>query len=250
MREADFKEFAAMLDAVCGLLSRGTYKPDAQNTALFFRALSSFTLAEVRAGLDAHVSDPQRGRFVPVPADVIAQIVGRAEQDGRPGADEAWALAMSSRDESRTVVWTAEVSEAWGIARHVLTAGDEVGARVAFRDAYNRLVEAARSKRKAPEWQVSFGFDAQQREAALIEAHKAGLLPAPQMVALPAPDAFAPLVGNPEMPEELRAKLAALRERALARLAGPTQADIDRERTAALQQEAARRVAQYQGHPA
>lgn len=74
MTEADFDEFADMLDAVCSMLSRGTYTPNATAIALFFRSLEEYDLATVRAAFAAHVKDPRRGRYVPVPADIIAKI--------------------------------------------------------------------------------------------------------------------------------------------------------------------------------
>ena len=44
------------------------------------------------------------------------------EQDGRPGADEAWAIALGALDEADTVVWTDEMAEAFAIARVFSTA--------------------------------------------------------------------------------------------------------------------------------
>ena len=215
MRKADFDAFSQMLDAVCGLLSRGTYVPSPANTAMFFRALAKHSLDEVRAGFDAHVSDPQRGRFVPVPADILAQIEGLAANDGRPGADEAWAIALRAADEAETVVWTAEASQAWAIARPVLDSGDEVGARMAFRDAYNRLVEQARQHRQPATWSTSIGFDPQRREAAITAAVEAGRLPASELPQLPAPRAAVALLGMTAaagIPEHAREALERFRE--------------------------------------
>lgn len=208
MREADFEAFGDLLDAVCGLLSRGQYTPSGMNTALWFRALAAHDLATVRRAFDAHVKDPQRGRFVPVPADILAQIEGAAADDGRPGPEEAWALAIKARDESATVVWTEEAAQAWELARGVLQLGDEVGARVAFREAYQRAVTAAREVRRPVAWSVSLGFDAEARGVALRAAVQAGRLAAPEAEALlPGPvRTFGP-------PPEVRAVLQALRDR-------------------------------------
>src|SRR5688572_10882814 len=98
MRDAEILRFTELLDATCSLRSRGTYKPNAQQAELFFRALSQYDMATVRAAFDAHVKDPVRGRFVPLPADIIAQIIGQTDADGRPGAEEAWATAVLARD--------------------------------------------------------------------------------------------------------------------------------------------------------
>jgi hypothetical protein len=92
---------------------------------------------------------------------------------GHPTANEAWGLVLASRDESETVVWTEQIAEAAGIAQPVLDAGDEVGARMAFRDAYDRIL---RERPEAPRWFASIGSDPQRRTAALDKAVRAGLL--------------------------------------------------------------------------
>lgn len=119
----------------------------------------------------------------------LAAVLERIEeQDGRPGADEAWAIALGALDEAETVVWTDEMAEAFAVARPVLEARDKVGARVAFRDAYERLVREGREAGKGCKWVASVGHDAARREAALIQAVQRGrvaaesvshLLPAP-----------------------------------------------------------------------
>ena len=108
------------------------------------------------------------------------------EPSGHPTANEAWGLVLASRDESDTVVWTEQIAEAAGVAQPVLDVGDEVGARMAFRDAYERIL---RERPEKPRWFPSLGSDPQRRAAALERAaraglltqqHAAGLLPAPK----------------------------------------------------------------------
>lgn len=214
MRESDFSEFSEMLDAVCGLLSRGAYRPNATNTALWFRALAAHPLATVRAGFDAHVTDPDRGRFVPTPADILAKIQGAEQDDGRPGPEEAWAISIAANDEQQTLVWTEEMAQAWGVAAPVLQAGDEVGARMAFREAYNRIVESARRARQPVVWSASLGLDKDRRLGPLNAAVEAGRLKASDLPALP-PPAGTPLLGWDEpkgMPPHIRERLLKLRE--------------------------------------
>lgn len=245
MRETDFDEFGAMLDAVCGLLSRGAYVPSATNTALWFRALAAHDLDAVRAGFDAHVKDRQRGRFVPTPADVLAQIDGLAADDGRPGAEEAWATALRARDEAETVVWTAEMAGAWNVARSALDVGDEVGARMAFRESYGRLTDAARAQRQPAAWSVSLGFDPQRREQAIDAAVAAGRLPLDHPHALPAPAAHArlTLVPPPGSAAAARERLQAMAEQLRAKPERPSVAQLEHERIRALKAETAQRVA-------
>lgn len=249
MREPDFTEFSKLLDAVCSLLSRGTYVPNATNTALWFRSLQAHELAVVRSAFEAHVKDPQRGRFVPMPADVIAQIEGLASNDGRPGAEEAWATALRARDEAETVVWTAEMADAWAVARSVFDLGDEVGARMAFREAYTRLVEEARRAHMPVAWSVSLGFDLERRALAITAAVHAGRLPQEELFALPAPSRGDMLLlpVSSANTDVARQRLRELAEKLRNPAERPSAAQLAHERTKRLKAEAARLLAERMG---
>lgn len=109
----------------------------------------------------------------------LAAVLERVEEeDGRPGADEAWSIALASADEGETVVWTDEMAQAFGVAQPVLDARDKVGARMAFRDAYERMVRDARSAGVPCRWTVSIGHDAERRAVALQAAVTLKRLPA------------------------------------------------------------------------
>lgn len=207
MVERDLQPFCDMLDDVWGLYPQAKPPSEGQK-AMFFRALAEHTIAAVRRAFDAHVKDKTRGKFPPLPADIIFQIEGEAANDGRPGAEEAWAIALQSADEAATVVWTNEIAQAWGIARVIYAEGDEVGARMAFKESYTRLLAEARKGGVAPQWTASLGHDAERRDAALDRAHIAGYLPKPEPLRqLPAPDhAMSPR--NRRMPECVRDRIA------------------------------------------
>ena len=88
-------------------------------------------------------------------------------------------------DMAETVVWTDQVAEAAAVARPILESGDEVGARMAFRDAYERMI---RERNDSPKWFPSLGHDPVRRNTALDRAvadgrlrreHVDGLLPPP-----------------------------------------------------------------------
>jgi hypothetical protein len=101
----------------------------------------------------------------------LASIIQRAEAaDGRPGKDEAWAIAMTTNDEYETVVLTNEIQLALAAAKPVLDAGDKVGARMAFISAYERLVSQAREDGTRVNWHVSVGFDSNRRVEAITKA--------------------------------------------------------------------------------
>jgi hypothetical protein len=247
MRESDFDAFSTMLDDVAGLYPRGAVTQGQK--AMFFRALSAHPLAEVRAGFDAHVKDTVRGRFLPMPADILAQIEGLAADDGRPGPEEAWAAALRSADESNTVVWTEEMSQAWAVAWPVLQGDDQVGARMAFKESYARMVDEARRARRPAVWIESLGFDPEKRAEALRIAHVAGRLPAPELLALPAPaESLAQLTAA--APEGARDKLRALRDWIVNKRAAPSADAMARMETATRKAETARAVAEYEGRAA
>lgn len=213
MRESDFAPFCALLDDVAALLMRPGQALTATQRAMYFRALHQHPLDAVRAALDAHVQDPQRGRFFPTPADVIAQLQGAAADDGRPGSDEAWAGALAAADEDATIVWTDEMAQAWFTAQPVYAIGDKIGARMAFREAYDRLVDEARKARRPVHWQASLGHDPTQRADTVRQAVDAGKLP--EHALLPAPGAGVPLlelVGGSSMSQAEQQGRAALRE--------------------------------------
>jgi hypothetical protein len=102
---------------------------------------------------------------------VLAAIIERID-DGRPGVEVAW--AMTPRDERDTAVLTTEILDALRIAQPLLTEGDEIAARMAFKEAYTKRVEIARANRLPVRWHVSIGWDAAGRVAPLAEAVRLG----------------------------------------------------------------------------
>ena len=91
-------------------------------------------------------------------------------EDGRPGKDEAWAIAVMANDEFETVVMTDEIQLALTAARPVLESGDKIGARMTFINAYERFVLHAREAAKPVNWHVSIGYDANRRAIAIEKA--------------------------------------------------------------------------------
>lgn len=132
--------------------------------AIMAEDLSSYPVPVVRAALKSCRLEV-KGRLS------MADILQRAQSsDGRPGKDEAWAIAMTTNDEYETVVLTDEIQLALAAAKPVLDAGDKIGARMAFISAYERLVVQARDDVKPVNWHVSVGFDASRRTAAISKA--------------------------------------------------------------------------------
>lgn len=115
----------------------------------------------------------------------LPDVIERIEHgDGRPGPDEAWSTAVRAMDEKATVVLNDELMGAWSVAKTIWDAGDKVGARMAFRDAYQRIVTAARAAREPCRWWPSLGDDKAGRDQPLLDAVAKGLLAAPRVQAL------------------------------------------------------------------
>jgi hypothetical protein len=153
--------------------------PDASIVQSWWMMLAPFEDNVVRKSFAAY--SVERPDHAPVPNSIAARC---KLLDGRPDENEAWALALNSRDEAETVVWTVECARAFALCSPVLVAGDEVGARMAFKDAYSRLVAEARAANVPVEWSASQGWDQGRRVATLKRAANAGLLARPLITAL------------------------------------------------------------------
>ena len=103
----------------------------------------------------------------------IQDVVTRLD-DGRPGVEEAWSQMPFS--ESQSVVWSDEGCRAFGIASALLDEGDKVAARMAFKEAYTRMVGEARDAGRGVNWMPSLGYDKQGHAAVLSEAVSLGRL--------------------------------------------------------------------------
>ncbi|WP_018935674.1 MULTISPECIES: hypothetical protein [unclassified Thioalkalivibrio] len=188
---------------------------------MWWATLEKHPIEEVRAGLQAHLQDPDRGRWAPKPADVIAHIESRQASQW-PESDEAWSTALRAMDENDTVIWNDEIAAAWGIARPIAEAGDEVGARMAFREAYRREVRAALEEGRSPRVRVSAGHDPDLRRDAITHAEERGLITHDQAKnLLPPPeegmaDEVAGLltggVGEPTSVEDAQKRLRGIKE--------------------------------------
>jgi hypothetical protein len=142
-----------------------------------------------------------RGRITP--ADVIQRI-----DNGRPGAEEAWAIIeIAIRDERVTVVWTDEITEAYSVVRLMQ---DDISARMAFKETYERLCVEARTNMTPVKWSVSLGsYDG--RSAPLLEAVRLGRISAararilvPELPPMPGETKQLPQKEQPESKEKIK----------------------------------------------
>lgn len=122
-----------------------------------------------------------------------AHIIQRLKEcDGRPSANEAWAMLPQS--EGETVCWTREMAEAYGEVSGIIH--DQTAARMAFREAYERLVSDARNMKMGVAWEISLGHDVEGRAGVVKRALEEGkissgvanlILPEVDAPTLPAP---------------------------------------------------------------
>lgn len=232
MQTADKAEFVKLLNLCYATLQKPL--PPVEGLNLWMTILEPYSIDQVRAALSQHMRE---SKFPPVPADVVTRLP--KETDGFPDANEAWAIALRSSDEAETVVWTREMAEAFSTASIVLEGGDEVGARMAFKAAYERLLEAARRDGRKAVWVKSLGYDPVRREVALTEAVQSGRL-AIEQVAVVVPALAAP--AEDYDPDVAKMNLERLREIVDAGQAAHAQ----RERQRALERQASHEAVQAQ----
>jgi hypothetical protein len=212
---------------------------------VYWANLESYPLDAVLRAISKHVAASE---FAPTPAAILKHLP--KESDGRPEVDEAWAIALRSRDERDTVVWTDEIAEAWSVAQSVID-GDEIGARMAFKAAYLRITEQSRGVNRPVQWVVSQGFDAARREAVVTQAVREGRLQ------LEHAQAAVPMLAGPAdvAPRaDVEANLARLKAlvsgigsaKARAAAAKSRHAREDAEQLAEAKQAIASRVAEYE----
>lgn len=197
----DKPEFTRMLKKAMGAYSKPL--PEKSLIDVWVEILQTYPLRVIGMAFRQYIDE--NSDFEPKPAG-IAKLCKL--MDGRPGAEEAWAISLTSQDEADTVVWTQEMAEAFNLCKPILDKGDEVGARMAFKESYQRLVTDARLSNRAAQWSASIGWDVQKRSAALKKASVAGLLSAPSVSALLPP----PMVKSETLDENARAQLQKVKE--------------------------------------
>ncbi|RON05165.1 hypothetical protein [Pseudomonas brassicacearum] len=163
-------QVAGLAAAICATAEAMGQEISPGTAALMAEDLSVYPVAIVRDALKS-CRNEVKGRLA------MADILSRVQlKDGRPGKDEAWAIALTAGDEIETVVMTAEIQQAMTAASPILRLGDKVGARMAFMSAYERLVAAARAEAVPTTWSVSLGFDPARRVMAIESAVRMQLI--------------------------------------------------------------------------
>ena len=186
MIEADKKQFGQIVRST--MLVCGGSAPDADVLRIWWASLASHDIQEVSYAFSDYA---KKGRYPPKPADIL-EVLDKIKPDGRPTADEAW--AMIPRNEEASAVMTNEMAEALHIAQPLLDEGDQIAARMAFKEAYGRVVDTAKRNGVRPTWFPSLGSDKDGREAVLAEAVRLGRLKADHAIGLLPPEKIAPML--------------------------------------------------------
>jgi hypothetical protein len=216
MRDSDRDQFAKLWRGAWALHAKPV---TVEMLAISFSALADFELRDIERALTAHIRDPQTGQFPPKPSDVIGRLTPRAENDGRPGVEEAWALIPKAERESAVI--TDEMATAFGAAQELIDAGDLIAARMAFKEVYQHEMVTSRAAGRPVHWFASLGHDVAARETALRKAVDLGRLTRQRAVALlPSFDVSQPDPAG-------RARLAHVRAQVVARLESPAKEGTD-----------------------
>lgn len=165
MNELDKKRFMAALNGL-GIAFKITVTDE--QLRLFWSMFNEYSIDEFERACFQFL---KRGKFFPAPSELL-ELIPSSKAKEHVSADEAWAIVMASMDEYETVVMTKEIAEARGIALDVYNNGDKIGARMAFKDAYTRIISTAQEAN----WFVSRGFDKSRVESAVQKALQLGRL--------------------------------------------------------------------------
>lgn len=170
MREEDLDEFKKSIDYLAELTNK--QRPSAQYIAACFRFLEKCSIIEVKKAFREHVEDPKSGAHFPSASEILSRI--NLSKNNMPTYSEAWGIALRALDHQASVVWTEEIESSLYAARPILDAGDVIGARLAFRDAYERLVSDAVKKNKQIAWKIKVGSDHAKMKEEIMKAKLLG----------------------------------------------------------------------------
>lgn len=238
MRPEDKQEFAQVIRATFD--NYGRQSPLPETLKVWWASLEAVGMQQFRMACMTHIRNEPK--FPPTLAQLL-ELLGHREP-GKLGADEAWGIAVKACDETETVVMNDLIAQAWGIAKPIMDLGDEVGARVAFRDAYNRLM---RETAAPVRWWPSLGSDPHKRDSALAEAQRAGLLAQSHVFELLPPPSGAKEKGDPEGLRKLKELMSDLRLNGeKARREADQRRAAERQAVAARKRQIAERIEAYQ----
>ena len=168
MNKNEFGRFCEAWASAQELGVNGKLFSKAAMTALF-EDLECYPLEDINQALICH---RRQNKYAPSVNDII-EILSPKATTTHIGSEEAWTIAVNAFDENNTVVITQEMFDAKVAAQPVWDLGDEIGARMAFKEVYNRKLMTAGPVK----WFVSAGIDKTQTAHVVKEAIAMGRLP-------------------------------------------------------------------------
>lgn len=168
MLSSDKKRFLEIINSSAIIFSK---KIDEGFIKIYWEQLEEFEINEVEKAFKLVA---RYCKFFPTIAEIIEHIPN-ANAHEHVGADEAWVIAKQAMNANNSVCATDEILQAMDIAQQVYNYRDENPARMAFREAYNRIVQNSTAK---PRWFMSIGEDKSQAESVALKAVQLGRLPA------------------------------------------------------------------------
>lgn len=172
MTENDKKQFAELLADTMEVFEK---QVSATTVGIWFNVLQRYTIEEIQYGFSAYMNT---GKFSPKPADIVEAISERAGSVWKT-ADEAFAVVLALTDESSTVIATDAIMEAmdglWDLVRD-----NAISGRMAFKEAYERIMKHGKLTGRVPQSFVSVGTDQDKRRDVIENGYRAGLITADQ----------------------------------------------------------------------
>ncbi len=165
MIDSEFSKFINFLNGCALVYDKELKKEQVQ---IYWNILKDHTCQDVEKAFNRHI---KTSKFFPAPSEIIENIP-KSKFTGHIGSDEAWSIAIKSMDETNTVICNEQILKAREIAMDVYNSGDKTGARMAFRDAYNRIIVEA----DQPKWFVSLGHNKEMREGEVLKAYENGII--------------------------------------------------------------------------
>jgi hypothetical protein len=141
----------------------------AERLAIYVRALGDIPRDRLHQAIQRAIREL---KWFPKVAELreLASTILEANSN-RPGPEEAWArMPKGDRMEEDSLVWCEEERTAYSACRSLLLEGDLIGARMAFKERYEKELLEARSQGRAVRWTMSAGYDVNHRLTTLVTA--------------------------------------------------------------------------------
>jgi len=171
MKNNEFEAFQQLWD-LANEQSSNPKNLSSEAMSMIFDDFEDFELHTIEMALKHH---RKNNRFAPTVADIMA-IIDPAPSALHLSPDEAWLIAKKSLNQDKAVCTTPEIMQAYDIMYDVYDKRDENPARMAFREAYSRILRESASQR--PRWFISQGNDKSLTAQVAEEAVRLGRLPA------------------------------------------------------------------------